>query len=96
MAYNRNQILQRSDLYDGYAGRWEYYIRSFLGGEEYKGGRYLQEYNLELENEFEKRLQFTPLDNHCRNIVCNWLGGYRSNHSGHDFILAKKALCSSR
>ena len=69
MAYNRNQILQRSDLYDGYAGRWEYYIRSFLGGEEYKGGRYLQEYNLELENEFEKRLQFTPLDNHCRNIV---------------------------
>ena len=69
MAYKRDQILQRHELYDNYAGRWEYYIRSFLGGEEYKGGRYLQEYNLELENEFEKRLQFTPLDNHCRNIV---------------------------
>ena len=69
MAYKRDQILLRHELYDNYAGRWEYYIRSFLGGEEYKGGRYLQEYNLELENEFEKRLQFTPLDNHCRNIV---------------------------
>ena len=69
MAYKRDQILQRNELYDNYATRWEYYIRSFLGGEEYKGGRYLQEYNLELENEFEKRLQFTPLDNHCRNIV---------------------------
>ena len=69
MAYKRDQILERHELYDNYAGRWEYYIRSFLGGEEYKGGRYLQEYNLELENEFEKRLQFTPLDNHCRNIV---------------------------
>ena len=69
MAYKRDQILQRHELYDNYATRWEYYIRSYLGGEEYKGGRYLQEYNLELENEFEKRLQFTPLDNHCRNIV---------------------------
>ena len=69
MAYKRDQILERHELYDNYAGRWEYYIRSFLGGEEYKNGRYLQEYNLELENEFEKRLQFTPLDNHCRNIV---------------------------
>ena len=69
MAYKRDEILLRHELYDNYAGRWEYYIRSFLGGEEYKGGRYLQEYNLELENEFEKRLQFTPLDNHCRNIV---------------------------
>ena len=69
MAYKRDQILERNELYDNYATRWEYYIRSFLGGEEYKGGRYLQEYNLELENEFEKRLQFTPLDNHCRNIV---------------------------
>lgn len=69
MAYKRDQILLRNELYDNYAGRWEYYIRSYLGGEEYKGGRYLQEYNLELENEFEKRLQFTPLDNHCRNIV---------------------------
>ena len=69
MAYKRDQILERHELYDNYATRWEYYIRSYLGGEEYKGGRYLQEYNLELENEFEKRLQFTPLDNHCRNIV---------------------------
>ena len=69
MAYSRQEILRQHDHYAGYKERWGYYIRSFLGGEEYREGRYLQEYNLELENEFEKRLVFTPLDNHCRNIV---------------------------
>ena len=69
MAYSRQQILQQHDHYKAYSSKWEYYIRSFLGGEEYKDGRYLQEYNLELENEFNKRLTYTPLDNHCRNIV---------------------------
>ena len=69
MAYTRGEILEQHEHYSAYANRWQYYIRSFLGGEEYKEGRYLQEYNLELENEFEKRLSFTPLDNHCRNVV---------------------------
>ena len=69
MAYSRQEILRQHEHYSAYANRWQYYIRSFLGGEEYKEGRYLQEYNLELENEFEKRLSFTPLDNHCRNVV---------------------------
>ena len=69
MAYSRQEILRQHEHYSAYANRWQYYIRSFLGGEEYKEGRYLQEYNLELENEFEKRISFTPLDNHCRNVV---------------------------
>ena len=69
MAYSRQEILRQHDHYKTFSSKWEYYIRSFLGGEEYKDGRYLQEYNLELENEFNKRLTYTPLDNHCRNIV---------------------------
>jgi hypothetical protein len=69
MAYSRQEILRQHDHYSQFSSKWEYYIRSFLGGEEYKDGRYLQEYNLELETEFNKRLTFTPLDNHCRNIV---------------------------
>ena len=69
MAYSRQEILRQHDHYKQFSSKWEYYIRSFLGGEEYKDGRYLQEYNLELETEFNKRLTFTPLDNHCRNIV---------------------------
>jgi hypothetical protein len=69
MAYTRQEILKQHDHYKAFSSKWEYYIRSFLGGEEYKEGRYLQEYNLELANEFNKRLTYTPLDNHCRNIV---------------------------
>jgi hypothetical protein len=69
MAYSRQEILRQNDNYSAYASKWEYYIRSYLGGEEYKDGRYLQEYSLELETELNKRLTYTPLDNHCRNIV---------------------------
>ncbi len=69
MAYSRQEILKRNDHYTALASKWEYYIRSYLGGEEYKDGRYLQEYSLELEIELNKRLTYTPLDNHCRNIV---------------------------
>jgi len=69
MAYSRQEILRQHDHYSAYASKWEYYIRSYLGGEEYKDGRYLQEYSLELETELNKRLTYTPLDNHCRNIV---------------------------
>ena len=69
MAYTKDEILRQHDHYKAYSSKLEYYIRSFLGGEEYKEGRYLQEYNLELANEFNKRLTYTPLDNHCRNIV---------------------------
>jgi len=69
MAYSRQEILKQHDHYSQFSQRWQYFIRSYLGGEEYKEGRYLQEYNLELESELYKRLQFTPLDNHCRNIV---------------------------
>jgi hypothetical protein len=69
MAYSRQEIIQQHEHYSAFSERWQYFIRSFLGGEEYKQGRYLQEYNLELESELYKRLQFTPLDNHCRNVV---------------------------
>ena len=69
MAYSRQEILNQHDHYKAFADRWQYFIRSYLGGEEYKEGKFLQTYNLELENEFYKRLRFTPLDNHCRNVV---------------------------
>ena len=69
MAYSRDQILEQNKDYSNYSPRWEYYIRSYLGGQEYKDGKYLQEYQLELENEYYRRIQNTPVDNHCRNIV---------------------------
>jgi len=49
--------------------RWEYFIRSYLGGKEYHDGKFLQQYLLELESEYLKRLNYTPLDNHARNVI---------------------------
>jgi len=69
MAYTRKDIEQQHSQYKGMMPRWEYYIRSYLGGKEYQDGKFLQEYQLELESEYFKRLAYTPLDNHARNVI---------------------------
>jgi len=69
MAYSRQEIESQHSQYQGMITRWEYFIRSYLGGKEYKDGKFLQQYKLELENEFFDRITYTPLDNHCRNII---------------------------
>ena len=69
MAYTRKDIENQHQHYKGMIPRWEYFIRSYLGGKEYADGKFLQPYMLEFENEYYKRIQYTPLDNHCRNII---------------------------
>jgi len=69
MPYSRKDIEQQHTQYKGMMPRWEYFIRSYLGGKEFQDGKFLQEYQLELESEYFKRLAYTPLDNHCRNII---------------------------
>jgi hypothetical protein len=69
MAYTRQQLEAQHQHYKGMIPRWEYFIRSYLGGKEYADGKFLQPYMLEFENEYYKRIQFTPLDNHCRNVI---------------------------
>jgi hypothetical protein len=69
MAYTRKDIEQQHSQYKGMMPRWEYFIRSYLGGKEYQDGKFLQEYQLELESEYFKRLAYTPLDNHARNVI---------------------------
>ena len=69
MAYTRQDIEAQHPHYKGMIPRWEYFIRSYLGGKEYQDGKFLQPYQLEFENEYYKRIQYTALDNHCRNIV---------------------------
>ena len=69
MAYSRQDIENQHQHYKGMMPRWEYFIRSYLGGKEYQDGKFLQPYQLEFENEYHKRINFTPLDNHCRDII---------------------------
>jgi len=69
MAYSRQQILEVHKDYEESINKWEFYIRSYNGGFDYSAGQYLHRYNLELDNEYAKRLGNTALDNHCKNIV---------------------------
>jgi hypothetical protein len=49
--------------------RWEFFLRSYMGGQDYKDGAYLTQYINEDNDEYQRRISLTPIDNHCRNIV---------------------------
>jgi len=55
--------------YDAYKHRWEFYLRSYMGGDDYKDGKYLTSYVSETKDDYSRRLDLTPIDNHCKNIV---------------------------
>lgn len=55
--------------YDKNESRWEFYVRSYMGGEDYFNGAYLTRYISETTDDYDRRLDLTPLDNHCKNIV---------------------------
>ena len=48
---------------------WEFYLRSYLGGDDYKDGDYLVRYLNESNEEHARRINLTPVDNHCSNVV---------------------------
>jgi hypothetical protein len=55
--------------YDENSAKWEFYLRSYMGGQEYIDGNYLTQYVSEDKGEYSRRLDLTPMDNHCKNIV---------------------------
>ena len=63
------QGLPTHDEYPNYIPRWQYLIRSYLGGVQYKMGKYLTRYVYETEGDFNSRLRQTPLDNHVKSII---------------------------
>ena len=63
------QIPKTGVTYDAYSKRWEFYLRSYLGGEDYQGGSYLTPYKLESKEDYDERIVQTPLDNQCKNVI---------------------------
>jgi len=55
--------------YDDHKDQWEFHLRSYLGGEHYKDGNYLVRYLNEDKTEYARRIDLTPVDNHCANVV---------------------------
>ena len=62
-------ITDQHKSYEANATRWEFFLRSYLGGDDYRDGEYLLKYVLEDKKEYAKRLDLTPVDNHCKNVI---------------------------
>ena len=61
--------LAANETYERYQERWEYLLESYVGGHDYRKGGHLHQYQLETGNEYQKRLEATPLDNHCKSVI---------------------------
>ena len=66
---DRKFLTAKHPLWNANIANWEFYIRSYLGGNDYKNGYYLHRYILESPEEYDQRIRHTPVDNHCKNVV---------------------------
>ena len=53
--------------------RWEFYYNSYSGGDWYRDGNYLTKYQLETAQEYNQRIENTPLDNHCASVISTYI-----------------------
>lgn len=64
-----NQVSTTNKEYMRNRDRWQFLLWSYTGGEEYRRQGYLTRYKLESNDEYQQRLNTTPLDNHCSSVV---------------------------
>jgi len=62
-------VVSANTLHNSYRDRWQFYLESYMGGEEYRQAGHLTRYVNETTQEYEARLASTPLDNHCRSVI---------------------------
>ena len=67
--YDSMAILGVHDEYLEHSQRWKFLINSYMGGHEYRMGKYLTQYVYESGSEYMQRVLSTPLDNHVRSVV---------------------------
>ena len=60
-------------MFNDYQQRWQFYLESYLGGDEYRQAGHLVQYQLETNLEYQARLNSTPLDNHCKSIISTYI-----------------------
>jgi hypothetical protein len=63
------QVTSANTTYNELNDRWQFYLQSYQGGDEYRQGGHLTRYVNETDVEYQARLMSTPLDNHCRSVV---------------------------
>ena len=62
-------VLSEKELYTQYQSRWKYLLESYLGGDDYREGSNLTQYQLETTNDYVARMRATGLDNHCNSVI---------------------------
>jgi len=67
--YSREFLTSRHKHYEEKISDWSFHYRSYTGGQDYQNGFLLNRYVLETDEEYLKRANNTPIDNHCRNVV---------------------------
>ncbi len=67
--YSRDFLVAKHQDYELKIQDWDLHRRSYMGGQDFSNGYYLNRYVLETEEEYLKRIENTSLDNHCRNVV---------------------------
>jgi hypothetical protein len=64
-----SQAIQGNTWYNDMKAQWQFFLESYLGGEDYRQAGHLVKYQLETDNEYQARLRSTPLDNHCASVI---------------------------
>jgi hypothetical protein len=67
--YTREFLTSRHKHYQEKINDWAFHYRSYTGGQDYQNGFLLNRYVLETDEEYLKRAENTPIDNHCKNVV---------------------------
>lgn len=67
--YSREFLTSRHKHYQEKFKDWHFHLMSYLGGQDYQEGYQLNRYILETDQEYLKRAENTPIDNHCKNVV---------------------------
>ena len=67
--YSREFLVAKHGDYEDSLKNWNFHYRSYVGGDDFSSGYFLNRYILEGDDEYIKRVDFTPLDYDCRNVV---------------------------
>jgi hypothetical protein len=67
--YTREFLTSKHKHYQEKINDWAFHYRSYTGGQDYQNGFLLNRYVLETDEEYLKRAENTPIDNHCKNVV---------------------------
>ena len=67
--YSREFLTSKHKHYEEKFNDWHFHLMSYLGGQDYQNGYQLNRYILETDEEYLKRAENTPIDNHCKNVV---------------------------